>query len=117
MKREVALKYIRLQIRVARRVWKISKAELSRRTEVSVYLITKIERGENVDMHLILRLLPALYLRSEILIEVGLIDSFDDYYDDKRVQLIELDRPGGIFHGIDSSQIIVDWKNSANGID
>lgn len=111
-----ALLYIRNQIKAARKAWKISKCELYRRTGVSVYLITKIERGENVDMHLILRLLPALYLRSEILIEVGLVESFDDYYDDKRVQFIELDRPGGIFHGMDSSQIIVDWKSAIKGI-
>lgn len=117
MKREEALKYIRNQIMTARKAWKISKSELSRRTGVSVYLITKIEVGENVDMHLISILLPALYLRSEILIEVGLIENFDDFNNDKRVQFIELDRPGGIFHGMDSSQFIVDWKNSANGID
>ncbi len=116
MNREEALQYIRNQIMTARKAWKISKSELSKRTGVSVYLITKIERGENVDMHLILRLLPALYSRSEILIEVGLIESFDDYYDDKRVQFIELDRPGGIFHGMDSSQFKVDWKSGVKGI-
>lgn len=116
MNQKEALLNIRNLIKSARIGWKITKSELSRRTGISVYLITKIESGENVDIHRICRLLPALYLRSEILIEVGLIENFDEYHDENRKPVIELDRTGGIFTGFDKSQIIVDWKSGVKGI-
>lgn len=67
-------------IRIARAKWQVSKTKLANDSGVSLYKITKIERGESISVDSIIKISEALCLKLEVTSKAKWIASMDKFY-------------------------------------